>query len=75
MPGEDLANDPSVVVDIVCNDKHNYAYFGVQASFDSKLGEKKPRDCQILSFSKPLTKVYESMAFKKGSPYTGLINH
>lgn len=75
IPGEVYTNDTFVVVDMVCDKKHNSAFFGVQVTFDYKKSLRKYQDCLILSFSKPLGIAHASMALAKGNPYTGLINH
>lgn len=75
IPGEDLLDDSTKTVEMVCDKRDNYAYFGIAAAFDAKIGKKKPNDCTLLAFTKPLFKVHESMAFLKGHPYTGLINY
>ena len=75
IPGEVYTNDTFIVVDTVCDKKHNSAFFGVQVIFDYKRSLRKYQDCLILSFSKPLVIAHASMALAKGNPYTGLINH
>lgn len=52
------------------------AFFGVEAIVKMHLQQSSIHSCcQIVTFAKPLSPVYQSLGFLKDSPYSELINY